>query len=144
MSHIPFSLRFILGFSGVGLLFSAYLVVVKIFSGTCPVNETCPSLFNIPACWYGLALFIVLITLSVFTARERISFANGIVSIMGVSFFGVLYAGYFTAIELPTFMHKGFTAYTFGVPTCFMGLVFFMLTFVTATFGWNHYRQHQR
>lgn len=141
MKNIPLSLRFILGFSLGGFLFSGYLAGVKLFSGACAFNETCPTVYGIPACWYGFALYTALLVISVFMVRQQLTFIKGIVSVAGVSLFGILFAGTLTITELPLFLKKGFEAYAFGVPTCFMGLVFFMLIFVTSVLAWSHHRQ---
>lgn len=140
MKQFPLSLRFILGFSLAGFFFSGYLTAVKLFSGACAFNESCPIVFGYPACWYGFALYIVLLGISVITARKRILFEKGITALAGVSLVGILFAGYLTMTELPTFLARGFASYTFGVPTCFMGLIFFMLIFVTSVLAWNHHR----
>jgi hypothetical protein len=93
MKNIPLSLRFILGFSFAGFLFSGYLTAVKLFSGACAFNETCPIVLGYPACWYGFALYVTLLTLSVLLAIRRIAFGKGIVAVATVSFIGVLFAG---------------------------------------------------
>lgn len=140
MKQIPLSLRFILGFSLAGFFFSGYLTAVKLFSGVCAFNESCPIVFGYPACWYGFALYVILLSIAVSAARRGISFEKGIAALAGVSFVGIVFAGYLTMTELPTFLARGFASYTFGVPTCFMGLVFFMLIFVTSVLAWNHHR----
>ncbi len=144
MKNIPLSLRFIFGFSLVGFLFSGYLSMVKLFSGACAFNETCPTVFGIPACWYGFALYIILLTLVIYSIQKKIAFESGLWSLAGVSLAGVIFAGYLTATELPAFMQRGFAAYTFGVPTCFMGLVFFMLIFLTSTIALSYERERNR
>jgi uncharacterized membrane protein len=140
----PLSLKFILGFVVAGFFFSGYLTAVKLFSGACAFNETCPTFLGFPACWYGFALYITLLTLTILAVRERLSYERGVTLIAGVSFVGILFAGYLTATELPAFMQRGFAAYTFGVPTCFLGLIFFMLIFVSAVLGWSHYCEHNK
>lgn len=144
MKNIPLSLRFIFGFALAGFFFSGYLTAVKLFSGACAFNETCPTVFHIPACWFGFAFYVTLLALAVQAVRGRLVFGDGIRYIALVSFTGVLFAGYLTLTELPQFVLRGFTAYTFGVPTCFLGLVFFMLIFVTAALSWSHERELSR
>ena len=138
MKSIPLSLRFIFGFSVAGFLFSGFLAAVKLFSGACAFNETCPLFLGYPACWYGFALYVTLLTLALLTVREKISLTRGLATLAIVSFIGVLFAGSLTMLELSAYMARGFAAYTFGVPTCFLGLVFFMLIFVTAAISWSH------
>lgn len=141
MNKIPLSLRFIFGFSLAGFLFSGYLATIQLFSGACAFNETCQTVLHVPVCWYDFALFVMLLSLSYYTFTQRIGFAKAITYIGGVSLFGVLFAGTLTLTEIPAYLKKGFGAYTFGVPTCFMGLVFFMMIFVTAALAWSHDRQ---
>lgn len=141
MKSIPLSLRFITGFSVAGFLFSGYLTAVKLFSGTCAFNETCPFVLGIPACWYGFALYVILLVLAILTVRKSIEFTKAVTAVAAVSLVGILFAGTLTVTELPAFLKNGFGAYTFGVPTCFMGLVFFMMIFVTAALAWSHERQ---
>jgi len=141
MKNIPLSLRFIAGFSVAGFLFSGYLTAVKLFSGTCAFNESCPLVLGIPACWYGFALYVILLALAILAVRKNIEFTKAITAVAAVSLVGILFAGTLTMTELPLFLKKGFEAYAFGVPTCFMGLVFFMLIFVTAALAWSHDRQ---
>ena len=140
MKNLPLSLRFIFCFCVLGFFFSGYLSVVKLFSGVCALNETCPTFLRLPACWFGFALFAALLTLAVFALTRRVPFSRAIVLLGGVSFVGVLFASYLTMIELPAFLRLGFKAYTLGVPNCFLGLVFFMLVFVTAALAWSHDR----
>ncbi len=63
---------------------------------------------------------------------------KGMLGIAGVSFGGILFSGYFSAIQLPALMKNGFAAYTFGVPTCMLGLVMYMIIFATVMFGIAH------
>jgi hypothetical protein len=140
MKNISLSLRFIFGFSTAGSLFSGYLAAVKLLSGTCAFNETCPTVFAVPACWYGFALYLTLLTTVTLIIRRRIAFLSGIKALAFVSLIGIGFAGTLTATELSTFLMRGFATYTFGVPTCFLGLVLFMLIFLVATLTWNHER----
>lgn len=141
MKNIPLSLRFITSFSVAGFLFSGYLTAVKLFSGACAFNETCPLVIGIPACWYGFALYVILLLLSILAIRRSIEFTKAVTAVAAVSLVGILFAGTLTMTELPAFLKKGFEAYAFGVPTCFMGLIFFMMIFVTAVLAWSHDRQ---
>ena len=140
MKNLPISLRFIFCFSVFGFFFSGYLSAVKLFSGSCALRETCPTFLYLPACWFGFALFAGLLTLSVRGLTRRIVFSQVITRLGVVSFVGVLFASYLTMIELPSFLRLGLKAYTLGVPSCFLGLVFFMLIFVTSALAWSHDR----
>lgn len=132
------ALRFVLGFSIGGFLFSGYLSAVKIFSGACAFNEECPIIWGQPACVYGFLLYTTLLALATLAWQKRLTLPSSFVALSGVALLGILFSGYLTAIEVPALLEKGFSAYTFGVPTCFLGLVFFMLTFVSAGLGFVH------
>ena len=56
--------------------------------------------------------------------------AKGLNSILGVSILGILFAGYYTVGELPRLFVEGFRAYFFGLPTCALGLIFYVLIFI--------------
>ena len=57
------------------------------------------------------------------------------IGIASVSFVGIIFSGYFSATELPALMKHGFTAYTFGLPTCMYGLVMYMLILASSVLG---------
>ena len=88
----PFSLKFILWFSVAGFLFSGYLTFYKLISGICAFNESCPIVWGHPACWYGFALYVTLLALSVLTYRAYLSLRSGLFAVLSVSFVGVLFA----------------------------------------------------
>ena len=142
--NIPLSLRFILTFTGGGLVFSGYLTLVKLVSGTCAFNETCPPVFELPVCWYGFAFYVALLVLAIRTLLGRIDLAKGLLYISAVSFVGILFAGYLTLKAFSQFLLQSSGTHSLGVPTCFLGLICFMLTFVTAVLSWNHHREHNR
>jgi hypothetical protein len=50
--------------------------------------------------------------------------------ILMVSFLGILFAGYFTAGELPVLFSQGLAAFTLGLPTCAWGLIFYTAIFM--------------
>ncbi len=142
--HLPIALKLILTFTILGTLFSGYLVVVGLFGGSCGLSKGCPLFLGYSACWSGLALHILSLILCVLIAKDHITFKNGLMSIVLATLLGIGLSGYFTMIELPAFMQKGFGAYALGVPPCFFELVFFMLTFLTATLASAYERDHNR
>ena len=136
--RVPLSIKLITGFSIAGFLFAGYLSAVKLFSGTCAVRESCPYFLGWPVCVYGFIFYLVLTGLSFVIATKRMDLYKGMLSIAGVSFIGIIFSGYFSAIQLPALMKNGFAAYTFGVPTCMLGLVMYMIIFATVMFGIAH------
>ena len=49
--------------------------------------------------------------------------------VFGVSILGILFAGYYTLGELPTLFEKGISTYILGLPTCALGLLFYLFVF---------------
>lgn len=137
----PLSLLFVLGFSLAGFLFSGYLTAVKVFSGGCAFNETCPIFLGHPACWYGFALYSALFALSLLAVLGKLTVRSGLLTATVIAFVGVVFAGYLTVGEYATFMEKGFREYGLGLPTCFLGLVFFLLTLLSGALGLAHHRE---
>lgn len=110
-----------------GLLFSGYLSGIKFFTETCAFNEVCPYFFRLPACYYGFVMFLVLSISSAILLIGREVKLRAINTVLAVSLLGILFAGYFTLQEIPILFAKGFSAYILGLPTCAMGLVFYIL-----------------
>jgi hypothetical protein len=136
----PLSLLFVLGFSVAGFLFSGYLTAVKVFSGGCAFNETCPIFLGHPACWYGFALYSALLALSVLTFSNKLALRSGLLAATAIALVGIVFAGYLTVGEYATFMAGGFEG-SLGLPTCFLGLIFYMFTFVSGALGIAHHRE---
>lgn len=121
------TIRAITGLSVAGLLFSGYLSAVKLFSDTCAVGGECPYFLGYPACYFGFLLYLALAILALFAilgdgGRKKLRRA-----MLATGILGVLFSGYFSWIELPKLLAKGYGAYAFGVPTCMIGLLFFAL-----------------
>ncbi len=123
----------ILILSTAGVAFSGYLSSYKFFSDTCALGESCPYFFGVPACYFGFAMFLVLTILSYLTVFERIGTPRALRAIQVVSGLGILFAGYFTIGELPRLLSLGLRAYILGLPTCALGLIFYILIFVLST-----------
>lgn len=119
----------LLGLSVAGLLFSGYLSGVKFFSGTCAFNEGCPIFLGYPACYFGFAMFLTMTVLVVAGWFDQLSREVALRSTLIVSALGILFAGYFTFKELPKLFSDGLTAYMLGLPTCALGLIFYVIIF---------------
>ncbi len=111
----------------MGVMFSGYLSGVKFFTETCAFNESCPYFLGYPACYYGFALFLTLFILSSLLLWQKVGNKIGLIFMSIVSSLGVLFAGYFTLKELPILLNEGLSAYLLGLPTCALGLVFFVV-----------------
>lgn len=112
-----------------GMLFAGYLSGVKLFSGTCAFNESCPFFLGYPACYFGFVMFLLLTLASIAHAFCEKNAMRALAVIRVVSFFGIFFAGYYTFDELPRLFLEGLSAYVFGLPTCALGLVFYTLIF---------------
>jgi hypothetical protein len=120
-------LLFILSIGGI--LFSGYLSGVKLFTEGCAFNESCPYFLGYPACYYGFVMFLLLTIFSYMLFFGKSSLNKGSKKMMFVSFLGILFAGYFTFKELPVLFEKGLSEYVLGLPTCALGLLFYLIIF---------------
>ncbi len=134
-------LRLLLYLSLAGTLFSGYLSSTKLFSGSCAFNEPCPYFLGYPACYFGFAMFFSMFIVSLVaniikTAKKWPGIAGTVISGLGV-----LFAGYFTIIEIINYFTLPASArYTLILPTCSYGLVFFIIIFILSlknSFGRN-------
>ncbi len=103
----------------LGLAFSGYLGGVKLFSGTCAFNQSCPYFLGYPACFYGFFMYVI-ITLAatklVFCKRGNPLTALPV--LYWTSLVGMIFSGYFVAGELP------------DITTCTLGFVMYIVIFV--------------
>ncbi len=113
----------------MGVMFSGYLSGVKFFTETCAFNESCPYFWGYPACYFGFGMFSALFITSALLLWQKIGKKKGLLGMILVSILGILFAGYFTLGELPILFEKGLSAYLLGLPTCALGLVFFVVIF---------------
>ena len=100
-----------------GVLFSGYLSAVKMFTTACALNESCPYFLGLPACYYGFVMFLIILFAAVLSFFKVISIRSLALANTVVSFLGILFAGYFTLGELPTFFSSGISAFALGLPT---------------------------
>lgn len=136
--RIPLSIKLITGFSISGFIVVGYLSAVKLLSGTCVAKELCMNVLGLPICVYGLLIFLMLISLSVLIIKGRVDLHRGMFAIAAASFVGVLFSGYFSAIQFSALARGGFSAHTSDVPTCLIGLMMFMIIFATVVLGIAH------
>jgi hypothetical protein len=112
----------ILIISIAGLLFSGYLSLSKLTSGTCSLTEGCTYLFGLPTCVYGFVFFLTLTILSLFLIKGK----NTLTAINYVSLAGGLFSGYFTVIDIIQWTG----VYTLLLPSCIYGLIMYIIIFV--------------
>lgn len=124
--------KILLLLSFAGTVFSGYLSSVKLFSKTCAFGETCPIFLGYPACYYGFVLFLLLTIFSGILIWGSTPARKTLTLLVFVSILGVLFAGYYTIVELPVLFSVGFSAYVLGLPTCALGLIFFVAVLAIA------------
>lgn len=107
-----------------GTLFAGYLSGVKLFTSGCAFDEPCPYFLGYPACYYGFALFLTLLVLSVLGRAGRLGERDAARAILLVSVLGSAFAGWFVIQEVMSwFAAGGVQLYGFGLPSCVYGLV---------------------
>ena len=121
-------------FSLSGFLFSGYMSSIKLFSKTCAFGETCPLCLGIPACYYGFPIVTLIFIFSIIFAFKKVSVGSITNSIFYTALIGVLFSGYFAIQEFPLLIKNEFSAYKFGLPTCIMGFLFFVIIFIITIF----------
>lgn len=120
----------ILGLSIAGFLFASYMSGIKFFTQTCAFSEPCPLFLGYPACYFGLAMFALLVLLSAMLFFSKLEEKKALLSVLTISLAGILFAGYFSIKELPLLFSEGFGVYALGLPTCTLGLIFYILIFI--------------
>lgn len=114
-----------------GTLFAGYLSGVKLITGTCAFNETCPYFLGYPSCWYGFAMFFAMTLVAAAALLKKLDAAKAARAIAGISFAGILFAGYFVVGEIVQWLSvPAATRYGLVLPTCVYGLVFYVIIFV--------------
>lgn len=118
---------FILSIAGV--LFAGYLSGVKLFSGVCSFNETCPYVLGYPSCYYGFIMFVALFVSSLFLILKKYKKITLYKTLFGVSLAGILFAGSLSIKELIGCIST-VCDYGLGLPTCAYGLMVYIAIFV--------------
>lgn len=112
-----------------GTLFAGYMSAVKLFTSTCAFNEPCPYFMGVPACWPGLAMFFIMLVITIFGLAKKISELAVKKSLAFVSLLGIIFAGRFVVEEVALLIKQGYSHYQLGLPTCTYGLIFYIIIF---------------
>ena len=112
----------ILAISLAGMLFSGFLIVQKLFSGTCSLKEGCAYLFGLPTCIYGLVLFTAIVLISFLVIIKQTREAPAKTALLALAVVGIIFSGYYSITELATC--NGCT-YSLLLPACVYGLVLY-------------------
>jgi hypothetical protein len=113
----------------VGTLFAGYLSYHKLFGKTCALTEGCTTFLGLSTCYYGFALFFILLVLAFGSMKSGLNLS---MSIKFVSALGVLFSGYFSLYELffaPLNILNG-AVYSLLLPSCAYGLVMFFIVWI--------------
>ena len=117
------------GLSLGGALFAGYLSLVKFVTQRCAFSEPCPTFLGYPACWFGFALFSTLFVVATFARFGELPPQIAIRLLQGVSLLGILFAGYYTFLEVAAWLATGIARSALVLPTCAYGLIFYLLIF---------------
>jgi uncharacterized membrane protein len=112
-----------------GTIFVGYLSYTKLFSKTCALVEGCSYFLGLPTCFYGFALFFILLVLAIVSISTKINFSKGI---RFFSVLGILFSGYFSIYELFFASLNIFNGaiYSLLLPSCVYGLVLFIVIWI--------------
>lgn len=128
-------LKFTLGLTLAGALFSGYLSGVRLATGACAFNESCPFFLGYPACWYGFAMFASMLGTSLAASWGKLTVEMGAKITGTISFLGTIFAGRFVWIEVSDWVASGNPGYQLALPTCVYGLTFFVAILLLS--GWT-------
>ncbi|MBU0625401.1 hypothetical protein KKF05_03590 [Patescibacteria group bacterium] len=113
-----------------GIAFAGYMTGVKLFSGACAFNESCPTLWGLPSCAYGLVIFILMFLVTLVALKRKKIDLRPIKQNLFLSGLGILFSGYFAVPEIITLVSGRGPGYMLGLPTCAYGLVFYIVIFI--------------
>lgn len=65
------ALTIILLIAIVGICFSGYLTYSEVVKGVCALGGSCPFVFNIPACVYGLVMYITVAIIAALGLKSK-------------------------------------------------------------------------
>lgn len=122
----------LLALSVAGLLFSGYLGGLKLFSDTCAFNETCATFLGYPTCYYGFVMYLLIFGLLLTSRFGKMSVSRALYGVAGISFAGILFAGYYSTIELSSLMIGDISGFLLGLPTCAYGFIMYIAIFCVA------------
>jgi len=133
-------LRITLGLTLAGVIFSGYLSVVRLVTGSCAFNESCPFFLGYPACWYGFAMFSSMFAVGLVSYSGHLRTESAAKIIGSISFLGTLFAGHFAWIEISSWLGPGNRGYALVLPTCVYGLTFYLAVLMLSVWTITHRR----
>ncbi len=106
-----------------GSAFAGYLSLGKLLTGNCTLSSTCSYFLGYPTCYYGFAMFAIMLLLSVGYIATSNKLYTKIIAI--VAMLGIIFSGYFSIIEIIPMITSG-TIYGLILPSCTYGLVVYV------------------
>ncbi|MFH1978066.1 MAG: hypothetical protein ABIJ92_01965 [Candidatus Aenigmatarchaeota archaeon] len=110
----------------VGIGFSGWLTSGSL-SGSCPIDEGCPSFLGYPACIYGLVMYAILLILFLVTWKGKIAHETGLKAMLAISIIGMLFAG---SLLIQEYLIQR------PLSVCAMGFVMYLLIFLLTIVQW--------
>ena len=114
-----------------GVLFAAYMVAHKAILEVCPFNEECPYFLGYPACYFGLAMFVIMFMAACANIWFGFNFywTHKVMTI--VSILGIVFAGSYVVGDMREWLVNG-RKYGLVLPTCAYGLIFYGLILIVS------------
>ena len=129
MHHKKYFL-FVFPFILAGAALSGYLSGVKLFNGTCALNESCSYFLGYPTCFFGFALFAGMLVITAYAIFIKVSKRWVVPANTVISALGTLFAGYFSAKILMNYFSTATLNYALVLPTCVYGFLFFFIVLI--------------
>jgi hypothetical protein len=117
-----------------GTAFSGYLSAVRLLTGSCVFDESCPFFLGYPACWYGFAMFASILATGLISYYRDLKASSAAKITGGISFLGTVFAGRLVWLEISSWFAAGNPGYPLVLPTCVYGLIFYVGVLVLS--GW--------
>lgn len=133
-------LKVTVGLAAAGTAFSGYLSAVRLLTGSCAFNESCPFFLGYPACWYGFAMFASILGVSMAAFSGHWKTESAAKTIGSIALLGTIFAGHFVWAEVAAWLGAGNASYELVLPTCVYGLVFYAAILVLSVWMLTHRR----
>ena len=114
-----------------GVLFATYMTLHKAILKVCPFNEECPYFLGYPACYFGLAMFLIMflaVCANIWVGFDLSLTRN---TLLVVSVMGIIFAGSYVVDDMREWLVNG-RKYGLVLPTCAYGLIFYGLILIVS------------
>ena len=125
-------IKIIFLFALIGTLFSGYLTIKKLWSGTCAITEGCTYLLGYPTCIYGLFFFLIILIPSILLLVKKGGTRKSMQWVWYGSLAGLLFSGYYAMTEIIHPICKIGECQLF-LPTCMWGFLMYIIIFISAS-----------